>query len=275
MEAVKTFASNAAAGASSVLDDWLALVQPWQLLLAAFILLLLVIILIGALSARSRRVRDLENARAENDNALRRAEDEARQALKQKDEELSRKKAEMDRALDESREQANQLSIQINELSTFRSQYIRIPDAKAEARRILREAKDQAFVVSSLAEMEYSEIIAQANKEAESIRDLAQQRLTQSHDALRNALDRASKIIEDAHAERNRIAGIGSYEEEDLIDSTAEELEPVPAEEAEEPAPVEEPAPAEEPALHEAEEPASTDEDFDPVYEELFPDGDQ
>lgn len=100
-----------------------------------------------------------------------------RRVLDQKQEEMLKALAEKEKRLTESREEARQLRENVEELTRFRNEYIQIPNAKAEATRIIREAKDHAYVVNNRTEMEYAEIIEHANQEAESIRSLAQQRL--------------------------------------------------------------------------------------------------
>ncbi|MBR2571208.1 MAG: hypothetical protein IKE30_03670 [Clostridia bacterium] len=108
------------------------------------------------------------------------------------------------RQLEEKDERIRTLTDQLDVLSRFHEEYKVIPDARAEASRIIREAKDLAFAVSNRTEKEYTEIIDQANREAESVRGVAQARLQRSHEALKSALARANEIIEEAHLEAAR-----------------------------------------------------------------------
>ena len=94
----------------------------------------------------------------------------------------------------------------VRELEAFQQEYSAIPDAKAEASRIVRDAKDYAFVMVNRTDREYAEIMQHANEEAEAIRAMAQERLKHSHEALKKALSRASDIIEEAHAEAAKIS---------------------------------------------------------------------
>ena len=179
MENVTQFWGNAMAGASSVLDGFLGGVQPWQLLLAAVILLVLVIILICALSSRNHKCEALAEAQESAQREARRAQEdsqrqieekekEMRRTLSEKQDELAQVLTEKEKKLNETQEEAQRLKENVQELTHFRDEYIQIPNAKAEATRIIREAKDHAYVVSNRTEMEYAEIIEHANQEAES-----------------------------------------------------------------------------------------------------------
>ncbi len=197
--------------------------EPWHFLLAALILLILSIVLIGALARRNRRYDDLLEEREKQDYAAQRMEKERQQALGEKDSALRLAERERERALEEKDEQLRekdeqlrekdehiaQLTGQVGVLTRFRDEYVAIPDARAEAARIVREAKEHAYLVSSRTEMEYAELIEHANQEAESIRSVAQQRLARSHDTLKAALARAKEIVEEAHATSSRLSQMG------------------------------------------------------------------
>ena len=179
--------------------------EPWHFLLAALILLILSIVLIGALARRNRRYDDLLEEREKQDYAAQRMEKERQQALGERDSALRLAERERERAL----EDIAQLTGQVGVLTRFRDEYVAIPDARAEAARIVREAKEHAYLVSSRTEMEYAELIEHANQEAESIRSVAQQRLARSHDTLKAALARAKEIVEEAHATSSRLSQMG------------------------------------------------------------------
>ena len=151
---------------------------------------------------------------------LEQRESESRARLAQQEaemnEELERQRAEMNEALDAQRAQMNEaLDAQRAELAEkeqkleglrqFHEEYKVVPDAQAEARRIIREAKDYAFSISNRTDREYAEIIQHATEEADAIRAMSQSMLTRSHEALRQAMARAKEIIDEARGEAETI----------------------------------------------------------------------
>ena len=225
------------------LSEW---VEPWQLVLGAAILLVLAIVLIIALASRNRKFDNLSDEKEKTDLAVERAAREKEKLLQEKEAAVAQVRAEGDRVIEAKEEQIGakdstigQLETKVDELSKFRDEYIAIPNARVEAGRIIREAKDHAFVVSNRTEMEYAEIIDHANHEAESIRSLAQERLQRSHEALKAALSRANEIVEEAHGSALQISqgSVAYMSAPSLIEAPAveevSELENELAEEAE------------------------------------------
>jgi uncharacterized membrane protein len=170
----------------------------WQLLVAIVVLIVLVFTFLFSLADRNRRYDELLEQKQQQEDAARRLEDEKEQVV-------ADTRTSANRAIQARDKQIDQLTDRLNELSKFRDEYRTIPDARAEANRILREAKEHAYVVSNRTEMEYAEIIEHANREAEAIRTLAQQRLARSHEALKAALARANEIVEEAHLAASRV----------------------------------------------------------------------
>lgn len=213
-------APNAASGILESLSNIAQMVEPWQLLIAAVILLVLALILIIALGSRNRKYDVLLDEKEQQDLTVKRMEREAEKAQEQN--QIASTAAARD--LEEKDTKIVGLEDQVGELTRFRDEYQAIPDARAEANRIIREAKDHAYVVSNRTEMEYAEIIEHANQEAESIRAVAQQRLARSHEALKTALARANEIVEEAHASASRISenAIAYMHAPSLIEAPAE-----------------------------------------------------
>ena len=153
-------------------------------------------------------MRELQEEKTRQTQAISDVERENLQALSRKDEQLRAQQRQAQEALNDKDAEIENINKNVEELTAFQNEYSVIPDARVEALRIVREAKDHAYVVSNRTEMEYAEIIEHANQEAESIRALAQQRLTRSHEALKQALARANEIVEEARSEAGRISQV-------------------------------------------------------------------
>ncbi len=230
----QTETASALSGFTDVINSVTSAVEPWQFLLAAAILLVLAIVLICALASRNRKFDDLLEEKEKQDYAAQRAEKEKEQLAKEKESSVRQVQAETERVVESKDQQLHEkdakiagLENQVDELTRFRDEYVQIPDARVEASRIIREAKDHAYVVSNRTEMEYAEIIEHANQEAESIRSLAQQRLTRSHETLKAALARANEIVEEAQLTASRLTkpGIAYMGAPNLIEAPAETVE--------------------------------------------------
>ncbi|MEG1193536.1 MAG: hypothetical protein RSG50_09965 [Clostridia bacterium] len=200
--------ADAARNFAGAIDRLLFGVSLWQAALVATLLLVLVILLSCAVARRGRKCAQLSEEKDKESYAAQRAERAADEQAKKAGEAARRLKAKLDGEIAQKDEAICALTSSVDQLTRFHDEYAGIPDARAEAARIVREAKDHAYVVANRTEMEYAEIIDHANQEAEAIRALAQQRLTRSHEALKAALARASEIVDEAHAEATRVAQI-------------------------------------------------------------------
>ena len=209
MEQVIGFLDRMFAAAIDGIDRLIELTEPWQLLAAAVVFLVLCIALFALVCRRGSQLRQLEEEKSRQSQAIGDVERENLLALSRKDEQLRAQQRQAQDALEEKDGEIAKIQEAVEELSGFKEEYSIIPDARTEALRIVREAKDHAYVVSNRTEMEYAEIIDHANTEAEAIRALAQQRLARSHEALKQALARANEIVEEARSEAVRIAKIG------------------------------------------------------------------
>lgn len=197
-------------------------VELWHVALAAVILLVLAIILICALSTRNRKYDELLDEKDAQAIDAQRLREESERALAQKERALESEKAMSEEALREKEKELSALSERVKDLQSFHDEYQAIPDAQTEAGRIIREAKDHAYIVSNQTEMEYAEIIAHANEEAQTLHAAAQERLNRSHEVLKKALARASEIVETAHAEAARIVALEAPREAPLIEAPAQ-----------------------------------------------------
>ncbi len=208
VESIQQFAVNFYAGAQKVVSA----AEPWQILLVGDALLLVVIFLaIGlrianrsgqfaqeALEAHEQKLKLAEDKAAKAEESIQKAEEDKRAALAALEREKDRQIAENQNQLALARTRVDQLErMQVDETAF-------LTGARLEAARIVRDAKDYAYTVSSRADAEYIEIMRHANEEAENLRAMSQQRLDQAHETLKKALGRATEIIADAHAEAAR-----------------------------------------------------------------------
>lgn len=200
--------------------------EPWQILVVAGALVLMVLFLsIGlkvanrsgetaasALEEGARKLKDAQDLASKSEEKVLKAEEKVAQA----EEKAQRAQAEKQEALHgfestknlQLAEGVNQLALaraRIEQLERLQSEDVSfIASARMEAARIVRDAKDYAFTVASRADVEYAEMMRHANGEAENLRALSQQRLDQAHETLKKALNRATEIIAEAHAEAGR-----------------------------------------------------------------------
>ncbi len=209
-QAVQEFLTQVYAGAQGVISA----AEPWQILLViAALLLMLLLLAIGlrfanrsgesavqALEETAGKVTKAEERAAEADEKAQRALAEKEEALKSIERSKSTLLAENASQLTLAKSRIEQLERQQSDELAFLS------GARTEAARIVRDAKDYAFTVASRADVEYAEMMRHANEEAENLRALSQQRLDQAHDTLKKALNRATEIIAEAHAEAGRIS---------------------------------------------------------------------
>jgi len=209
-QAVQHFVNQVFSSAQGVVSA----AEPWQILLVIAALILMLLFLAIGLWVANRSgesaVQALEEAAGKAAEAEKRAavaEEKARKALAEKEEALANSEKAKNALLAES---ANQLALansRIEHLERLQSDEMSfLSSARAEAARILREAKDYAFTVANRADVEYAEMMRHANEEAENLRALSQQRLDQAHETLKKALNRATEIIAEAHAEAGRVS---------------------------------------------------------------------
>ena len=193
--------------------------EPWQILLVVAALVVIVLLLAIGLKAAARSGDAAGDALEESARQLQSAQEKAVQA-EEKATKAEEKivKAEEDkqsalRKLEETKNQqitdnANQLALAKTRIDQLERMQIDetafLTGARMEAARIVRDAKDYAFTVASRADVEYAEMMRHANEESENLRTLSQQRLDQAHETLKKALNRATEIIADAHAEAAR-----------------------------------------------------------------------
>ncbi len=200
--------------------------EPWQILVVAGALILMVLFLaiglrvanrsgetaVSALDETARKLKDAQDLASKAEEKITKAEEKVSQA----EEKAQRAQAEKQEALQglesaknlQLAEGAGQLALaraRIEQLERLQSEDVTfIASARMEAARIVRDAKDYAFTVASRADVEYAEMMRHANDEAENLRALSQQRLDQAHETLKKALNRATEIIAEAHAEAGR-----------------------------------------------------------------------
>lgn len=200
--------------------------EPWQILVVAGALVLMVLFLaIGlkvanhsgesaasALEESARKLKDAQDLATKAEEKVSKAEDKVAQA----EEKALKAQVEKREALQgfesakslQLAESVNQLALartRIEQLERLQSEDVTfIASARMEAARIVRDAKDYAFTVASRADVEYAEMMRHANGEAENLRAQSQQRLDQAHETLKKALNRATEIIAEAHAEAGR-----------------------------------------------------------------------
>ena len=193
--------------------------EPWQILLVVAALVVIVLLLAIGLKVAARSGDAAGDALEESARQLQSAQEKAVQA-EEKATKAEEKivKAEEDkqsalRKLEETKNQqitdnANQLALAKTRIDQLERMQIDetafLAGARMEAARIVRDAKDYAFTVASRADVEYAEMMRHANEESENLRALSQQRLDQAHETLKKALNRATEIIADAHAEAAR-----------------------------------------------------------------------
>lgn len=73
-----------------------------------------------------------------------------------------------------------------------------LDSVKGEVQRLISEAESYADGLKVRAEREYGEIIGHAQSEATTIRDISQGMMTRSQQMLKNSMNRASEIIDEA-----------------------------------------------------------------------------
>ena len=210
LQAVQEFVKQVYAGAQSVVSA----AEPWQILLVIAALFLMLLFLAIGLRVANRSgeaaVQALDETAGKTAEAEKRAaeaEEKAKKALSEKEEALVNSENAKSALLAENAGQLALANNRIEHLERLQSDELAfLSGARTEAARILREAKDYAFTVASRADVEYAEMMRHANEEAESLRALSQQRLDQAHDTLKKALNRATEIIAEAHAEAGRIS---------------------------------------------------------------------
>lgn len=210
--------------ALSSIWDAFASVATWQLWTALALLLVLLIALICALASRRRRIALLLAEKERAGYEAEQLEREHAAELQEKADALQAQQDAMEEAQVRQTRTVNEVTSRAEELQKFHDEYAAIPDAQKEAARIIREAKDHAYIVSNRTELEYAEIIEHANHEAEAIRNTAQQRLNHSHEVLKKALSRASEIVEEAHAEAARIV-LEAPARMDMLEAPAEDAD--------------------------------------------------
>ena len=221
-QSVQEIAIGFYAGAVSVVKA----AEPWQILVVTGALLLMVLFLAIGLKVANRSGEAAATALDKNAQQIKDAQDQAAKAAEKaakaeekvsKAEETALKaqaeKQEALRGLEQTKnlqiaESVNQLALasaRIEQLERLQSEeVVFISNARMEAARIVRDAKDYAFTVASRADAEYAEMMRHASDEAENLRALSQQRLDQAHETLKKALNRATEIIADAHTEVGR-----------------------------------------------------------------------
>jgi len=209
-QAVQEFANELYTGAQRIIST----AEPWQILLVLAALVLMLLFLAIGLWVANRSgesafhaLEEAASKAAEAEKRALEAEEKAKRALAEKEEALADSEKTKNALLAES---ANQLALansRIEHLERLQADEMSfLSSARAEAARILREAKDYAFTVANRADVEYAEMMRHANEEAENLRALSQQRLDQAHETLKKALNRATEIIAEAHAEAGRIS---------------------------------------------------------------------
>lgn len=228
MEGVWQSVQQIAIGFYTGAVDVVKAAEPWQILVVAGALVLMVLFLAIGLKVANRSSESAASALDESTRKLKDAQDlaskaeekisKAEEKVSQAEEKVLRAQAEKREALQnfesakslQLAEGAGQLALaraRIEQLERLQSEDVSfIASARMEAARIVRDAKDYAFTVASRADVEYAEMMRHANDEAENLRGLSQQRLDQAHETLKKALNRATEIIAEAHAEAGRFS---------------------------------------------------------------------
>ena len=218
-QTVQQFASGFYTGAQSVVKA----AEPWQILLVTAALILMVLFLAIGLRVANHSSDSAAMALEENAQQLKNAQDlaaKAEEKVSKAEEKATRAEEKASKAQEEKQDavarlesakglqladSANQLALakeRIAQLERLQGEEtVLMASARMEAVRIVRDAKDYAFTVASRADVEYAEMMRHANQEAENLRALSQQRLDQAHETLKKALNRATEIIAEAHAE--------------------------------------------------------------------------
>jgi F0F1-type ATP synthase membrane subunit b/b' len=211
-QAVQQFANEFYTGAQSVVKA----AEPWQILLVTGALILMVLFLaIGlrvanhssdaasmALDEHAQKLKDAQDQAAKAEEKVAKAEEKVSKAQEEKQDAISKLESSKNLQLADNFNQLQLAKSRIEQLERLQSEEtVFMTSARMEAARIVRDAKDYAFTVASRADVEYAEMMRHANEEAENLRALSQQRLDQAHDTLKKALNRATEIIAEAHAE--------------------------------------------------------------------------
>jgi hypothetical protein len=208
LQTIQKFAVDFYAGAQNIVSA----AEPWQILVVGDALLLVVIFLAIGLRIANRSGEVANDALAENAQKLQLAEDKASkvedQIVKAEEDKraaLAALEREKDRQITENQNQLALAKTRVDQLERMQvDETAFLTGARLEAARIVRDAKDYAYTVSSRADAEYIEIMRHANEEAENLRALSQQRLDQAHETLKKALGRATEIISEARADAAR-----------------------------------------------------------------------
>ena len=208
LQTIQQFAVDFYTGAQNIVSA----AEPWQILLVGDALLLVVIFLAIGLRIANRSGEAANDALTENAQHLQLAQDKALKAEEKIEKAEEDKRAalvalekEKDRQLAENQNQLALARTRVDQLERMQvDETAFLTGAKLEAARIVRDAKDYAYTVSSRADAEYIEIMRHANEEAENLRALSQQRLDQAHDTLKKALGRATEIIAEARVDAAR-----------------------------------------------------------------------
>lgn len=200
-----------------------ASVSLWQVALVALLLLILSIILICVLAGRNRKCEEMAEEKERAGYEADRIEHEHRAALSESEDALIATQTACEEELTKKDREIAALRERAADLQKFHDVYSGIPSAQSEAARIIREAKDHAYIVSNRTEMEYAEIIEHATQEAEAMNALARERLNRSHETLKKALARAGEIIEEAHAQAAKMIAVMPPEKVHLIEAPVED----------------------------------------------------
>lgn len=181
-------------------------VDVMMLLSAA--LFITVIILVVLLCARARRFHRLFDEQA----ALTADAEEADAALLTREARISKKEeALMRREAEIEKSEARIEAALRDERTVYQPQIETQPAASTalfdiESRKLLGDARKQAYELIQQADREYLEIVSRANDEAEFIRKKANDRLLKAHESLKQSLVRSGEIIEEAYLEARTTA---------------------------------------------------------------------
>lgn len=217
------FLTDAVASIRVGFDQFLKGVSVGQLTLVAALLAILALIMIIALIVTRRHYNDAldtidkqvddivaakKDAQAKIDQKL--AEHKNREAdmidqVSRREAEAANKAEAAQQELSQQREsletQFKEKEDELERLREFYNNYSGINDVKAETKRMLSEATEYINQMKVRADQHCSEIISHAQKEAASIREMADGTMARSHELLKNAMQRATQIIDDARVD--------------------------------------------------------------------------
>lgn len=182
-----------------------------QMIWIMLILGLLVIVLMVVMGVRNRKYQDaLDTIDRQADEALNHKQ-QAHDLLQTSQRELKYKENILEGK-----------SADYEQLKAFYENYKGIPEAHAEAKKLIAEAQDYVQDVKGRAEREYTEIVMHAQSESNAIREMAEGILKRSHETLRNALDRADKLIVEAGNRKSEDAQVPESVQKMLDELAAE-----------------------------------------------------